>query len=1104
LADQIVLDIDVNDEKFKRFSTLFEQYSESLKKTVADWESVNKQIGAANSNLRQATGSQDKRQSAVTDDMRRAEQVRRGGVGGGKKPEEDISAISRSFDEMLKKTNAVHKSMREITSSFGDLRKVASPTGPLWQAVQREGISGVMRSFLALSLSPIGMIGAGVTVGFSGFLAGITAAIANAAGTAQQRLQSFQLNVPQSRIDSYKAQFSGFTPDPTQMLGAAETARQYQNSDQMKMMRFLFKGRADAELRKGLTAPGQMTADIMRELDIAQKKSHVNLGTFMKNFGAGGELVGGVEGERRWQTMSDKERKEFTAGLTKEDVEAQKNAAKVDQYGENANKLNIALMDFSAKMTLIGERFLDPFTQIAIGFVDGINSALQKLLDMKEWLTLGVGNAGVKPGTKPMTPEEAQKDKALRIQHPELYDPKTGEKKNATETGHASWTPGPTSLAISGGADPGAMKQWFQSESQATRDASKAAANRDNNITRLLDWLIKRADKSDQVSQDLIDLTKAMENGAFGGGGGGGGAPESIRRRGTMGGGIAGGGVGKEGGGGGGAGIGNYGPSTLTGDAKVDAVLKTIRTRESGGNYGIWNKSGASASGGYQFMRGTWQNLTKKYGIGGQYANAADAPAAVQDAVAGAYVKDILKQSGGDVSKVPLAWYTGNIQGKLSAAAIAANKGLTPGAYQAGWMKTFNKLGGGAAETAAADVPSKDATDKAMMLSGAGGGFKIPGTDDSSGFTGPSAAASAAPREPWRSQGPRSDDADVYGAVHPNRRRRQQRLANWPPLPPHMQGRGLAGAPMPPEKPAALGGAGLPTPPRRPTDKELAASPDKALPGVPNATAAFNDVKSRFPHLSNEQCVALVQAYNGVGNVHDWRKGASVAGGTLTPGTAIATFMGPGYKQSDRYAGGGSGTPGIHRDHAAVFLGYDKDQKGNITGMKVAEQYSGSGGVHMKTYPMQGEGERGAANYFAIAGQKGHGGIGSDAVAGGTAAAGAPGGGGGGGGAAASLPYGNTGCCCGGSSGGGGTMGGAGGGLGGIASMIGGMLGGSRGSALGGMAGNLAGMLGGAMGQGGPLHMGNWQDPNRHHGRLSISNNIGADIAVGLATLGGH
>ena len=123
--------------------------------------------------------------------------------------------------------------------------------------------------------------------------------------------------------------------------------------------------------------------------------------------------------------------------------------------------------------------------------------------------------------------------------------------------------------------------------------------------------------------------------------------------------------------------------------ADIEKILATIRTKESGGDYGAQAR-GSTASGAYQFIDSTWNSVTGKYGIGQEYRRAKDAPPAVQDAVAAAYVQDILRNNGNDVSKVPLVWYTGNAAGNISASAIAANNGLTPQAYQADWMSIYN------------------------------------------------------------------------------------------------------------------------------------------------------------------------------------------------------------------------------------------------------------------------------------------------------------------------------------------------------------------------------------------------------------------------------
>jgi hypothetical protein len=140
------------------------------------------------------------------------------------------------------------------------------------------------------------------------------------------------------------------------------------------------------------------------------------------------------------------------------------------------------------------------------------------------------------------------------------------------------------------------------------------------------------------------------------------------------------------------------GAQAASGD--VDRILATIRQRESGGNYGLQGRGpGNTASGAYQFIDQTWQSMTKKFGMGTEFATAGSAPKEVQDAVAKAYVQDILKRAGGDVSKVPLEWYTGNLQGAMTPGQLRANNGLTAESYQNKWMSEFQKQPGAAGQS---------------------------------------------------------------------------------------------------------------------------------------------------------------------------------------------------------------------------------------------------------------------------------------------------------------------------------------------------------------------------------------------------------------------
>lgn len=128
------------------------------------------------------------------------------------------------------------------------------------------------------------------------------------------------------------------------------------------------------------------------------------------------------------------------------------------------------------------------------------------------------------------------------------------------------------------------------------------------------------------------------------------------------------------------------------------------------------------------------------------------------------------------------------------------------------------------------------------------------------------------------------------------------------------------------------------------------------------------NIKEKYGNLSNQQCVALAKAYVGSNSpVTDWRRGTNVMDGTMKPGTPIATFMDRSGNPSQLYDGGqGVGKPGNHTTHAGIFLGYERDGSGKITGIKVMEQYTGSGGAREKTYPIGGSGTSNGANYYSV------------------------------------------------------------------------------------------------------------------------------------------
>lgn len=125
-----------------------------------------------------------------------------------------------------------------------------------------------------------------------------------------------------------------------------------------------------------------------------------------------------------------------------------------------------------------------------------------------------------------------------------------------------------------------------------------------------------------------------------------------------------------------------------TGAVRMDAVLATIRTLESGGDYAA-RAAGSSASGAYQFIDTTW---ARYHG----YPSAWQAPPQVQDAKAAEHVTGILDRHDGDLRAVPVVWYIGYVPVEGSPAWDAipspeAGNRLTPRQYQTRWLAEYDR-----------------------------------------------------------------------------------------------------------------------------------------------------------------------------------------------------------------------------------------------------------------------------------------------------------------------------------------------------------------------------------------------------------------------------
>ena len=133
--------------------------------------------------------------------------------------------------------------------------------------------------------------------------------------------------------------------------------------------------------------------------------------------------------------------------------------------------------------------------------------------------------------------------------------------------------------------------------------------------------------------------------------------------------------------------------------AELGAILATIRTMESGGDY-MAQAIGSSASGAYQFIDASWGGYMG-------YRRAKDAPPAVQDAKAVELVTAILARNGGDVATIPVTWYIGHVPrgDEWDRVPAVGSNTLTPRQYQQRWLATYARMVGTPEEWVGAAAP---------------------------------------------------------------------------------------------------------------------------------------------------------------------------------------------------------------------------------------------------------------------------------------------------------------------------------------------------------------------------------------------------------------
>lgn len=130
----------------------------------------------------------------------------------------------------------------------------------------------------------------------------------------------------------------------------------------------------------------------------------------------------------------------------------------------------------------------------------------------------------------------------------------------------------------------------------------------------------------------------------------------------------------------------------------------------------------------------------------------------------------------------------------------------------------------------------------------------------------------------------------------------------------------------------------------------LSSSGSKASEALINRFNGRTDFKN---NKGNHECATFAQAH-GVGHTSGWSAGSSLMGGGMKPGDWIALFQDGKYTNKSGSA------------HTAMFVGYERDANGNITGVKVLDQWNGRKQVGVSTWHPGSGGEMDPNKYHQI------------------------------------------------------------------------------------------------------------------------------------------
>jgi soluble lytic murein transglycosylase-like protein len=146
MAAKSIIDIDVNDGKFKSFIEAFDKYQKALKKLPGAWEDANKAVDETVDSIIDMTDDLNNQLNIIVKKTREQEKMRRG-----------VDKTNTSMKGLADNTNRVYRSIKDITLSLAKWSSLTAAFGVLSGGTGLFGFEQLARSASAARRASMGL-----------------------------------------------------------------------------------------------------------------------------------------------------------------------------------------------------------------------------------------------------------------------------------------------------------------------------------------------------------------------------------------------------------------------------------------------------------------------------------------------------------------------------------------------------------------------------------------------------------------------------------------------------------------------------------------------------------------------------------------------------------------------------------------------------------------------------------------------------------------------------------------------------------------------------------------------------------------------------------